>query len=91
MMKHLRSATAIIALVFIAIFAIQNLAAVDVSFLVWSASVSKIVVILGSYVLGMLTGWGMVDLFKKFLKSKKAEAKESTVKNSAAKTTSSEE
>ena len=69
MMKYISSTLAIIALVLIAIFSIQNLSVVEVSFLTWSASVSKIVVILGSYLLGMLTGWGMVDLFKKFVKN----------------------
>ena len=46
------------------IFAIQNLAAVDVSFLVWSVNIPKVVVILGSYVLGMITGWGLVEVVK---------------------------
>ena len=48
----------------ILIFAIQNLAAVDVSFLVWSVNIPKVVVILGSYVLGMITGWGLVEVVK---------------------------
>ena len=48
----------------ILIFAIQNLAAVDVSFLVWSINIPKVVVILGSYVLGMVTGWGLVEVIK---------------------------
>jgi uncharacterized integral membrane protein len=48
----------------ILIFAVQNLAAVDVSFLVWSINIPKVVVILGSYVLGMITGWGLVEVVK---------------------------
>ena len=48
----------------ILIFAVQNLAAVDVSFLVWSINIPKVVVILGSYVLGMVTGWGLVEVIK---------------------------
>ena len=48
----------------ILIFSIQNLAAVDVSFLVWSINIPKVVVILGSYVLGMITGWGLVEVIK---------------------------
>ena len=69
MMQYIRSSLAVIALVLITIFAIQNIKSVEVDFLIWSASVSKIVVILGSYVMGMLTGWGMIDLFKRFLKT----------------------
>lgn len=68
MMQHIRSALAIIVLVFMGIFAIQNLSAVDVSFLIWSASLPKIVIILATYVLGMLTGWGMIDLIKRLIK-----------------------
>lgn len=48
----------------ILVFAIQNLAAVEVSFLVWSVSIPKFVVIVGSYVLGMITGWGLVEVVK---------------------------
>ena len=68
MMQHFRSALAITLLVFMGVLAIQNLGAVDVSFLIWSASMPKIVVILGTYILGMLTGWGMIDLMKKLFR-----------------------
>jgi uncharacterized integral membrane protein len=58
---------ATIALLAIAIFSIQNLEGVEISFLLWSMTISKCVVILGSYLLGMVSGWGLVELFKKFL------------------------
>jgi uncharacterized integral membrane protein len=77
MMQHFRSALAIVVLIFVGVFAIQNFAAVDVSFLMWSASMPKIVVILGTYFLGMLTGWGMIDLIKKLFK--KSNSPKSTV------------
>jgi uncharacterized integral membrane protein len=48
----------------ILVFAVQNLEAVDVLFLAWSVHVPKVVVILGSYVLGMVTGWGLVEVIK---------------------------
>ena len=69
MIEYVRRSVAVIALLFIVVFAMQNLTSMEVSFLIWSTSVSKIVVILGSYVLGMLTGWGLFDLFKRFFKS----------------------
>ena len=65
-MRYITGALAIIALIAIVIFSIQNLEAIDVSFLIWSASISKVIVIIGTYVLGMLTGWGLVELIKRF-------------------------
>jgi uncharacterized integral membrane protein len=53
------------ALLVIVIFSIQNLEAVDVSFLFWSMSISKVVLVLGTYVLGMISGWGLVELMKR--------------------------
>ncbi|MCO8124467.1 hypothetical protein NHH03_22195 [Stieleria sp. TO1_6] len=62
-------------LAIIAVFALQNLEPVEFSFLGWSTSVSKIAVILGTYVLGMLTGWRMVSLIKnRFKKQDRAPA-----------------
>ena len=34
----------------------------DVAFLAWSLSMPKIFFVLGTYVLGMLSGWGLVEL-----------------------------
>ena len=51
-------------LLVIAVFSLQNLAAVDVSFLVWSFAIPKSLLIVGSYLLGMVSGWGLVELVK---------------------------
>lgn len=64
-MKYVTSILAAIALIAIVIFSIQNLEAIDVSFLVWSMSISKVIVIIGAYVLGMISGWGLVELTKR--------------------------
>jgi uncharacterized integral membrane protein len=44
---------------------VQNHASVDVSFLQWTMSVPKVFRILGTYVLGMLFGWGLVELIRR--------------------------
>ena len=64
-MKYVTYTLAAIALLAILIFAVQNLGAVEVSFLAWTVSISKFVVIIASYALGMVTGWGLLDLFKR--------------------------
>ncbi|KAA5542136.1 DUF1049 domain-containing protein [Roseiconus nitratireducens] len=66
-MHYVTTGLAVIALLAIVIFAVQNLAGVEVTFLVWSATISKCIVIIGAYVLGMITGWGLVGLFRKSL------------------------
>ncbi len=68
-MRYVTGALAIVLLVAIAIFAVQNLEAVEVSFLTWSVNMPKVFVILGTYVLGMLSGWGLVELLKAFFRS----------------------
>ena len=64
-MQYVIRGLAAAALLIIVIFSIQNLEAVDVSFLFWSMSISKVVLILGTYVLGMISGWGLVELVKR--------------------------
>ncbi len=64
-MRYVTGAIAAVALIAIAIFAVQNLGAVEVSFLVWSVSISKCVVILGTYLLGMVSGWGLIEVIKR--------------------------
>ena len=64
-MRYVTGALGIIALVAIVIFSVQNLEAVEVSFLAWSVNISKVLVIVGSYLLGMISGWGLVDLMKR--------------------------
>lgn len=75
-MRYVTSALAIVALVAIAIFSIQNLESVEVSFLTWSISVSKFLVIIVSYLLGMITGWGLIDLLKRFFQERRGRPKE---------------
>jgi uncharacterized integral membrane protein len=63
-MRYVTGALAILALVLIVVFSLQNLAAVDVSFLFWSVSAPKVLLVLGSYALGLVSGFGMVELIK---------------------------
>ena len=63
-MRYLTGALAIILLIAVLIFAIQNRETVGVSFLVWSLNIPKVFLILGTYVLGMFSGWGAVEIVK---------------------------
>ena len=67
-MHYVTTTLAAIALIAVVVFSVQNLEAIDVSFLTWSISMSKVIVILGSYLLGMVTGWGLVSLIKRSMK-----------------------
>lgn len=67
-MRYVTGTLAAILLLLVVIFAIQNLESVEVAFLGWSAQMPKIVLILGTYVLGMFSGWGVVELVKLFLR-----------------------
>ena len=44
---------------------IQNLEIVDVRLLTWSIQVRKVFLIMGTYLLGMLSGWGAVEIVKR--------------------------
>lgn len=66
-MNYVTGALSAIFAIVVIIFSVQNLTAVDVSFLFWSMSVPKVVLILGTYILGMFSGWGLVALIKKLL------------------------
>ena len=60
----------IIALLFISliiIFSLQNVEITDVKFLFWKLSISRILVILGSFVIGILVGI-LVSIKKKITK-----------------------
>ena len=63
-MHYVTSALAVLLLVLVTIFAIQNFSSVDVALMFWSITVPKFVLILVVYVLGMLSGWGLVELLK---------------------------
>ncbi len=52
-------------LLVIRVFSVQNRASVDVSFLLWSVSLPKVFLILGTYLLGILSYWGLVELIKR--------------------------
>ena len=68
-MHYVTGTLAVLLAVIVLVFAIQNLAPVDLRFLGWSMTLPKIILILATYILGMLTGWGLVDLAKRFWKS----------------------
>jgi uncharacterized integral membrane protein len=59
------SAMTILLLLTVVTFSIQNRGPVDLSFLFWSTTIPKIFLILGTYLLGMLSGWGAVELLKR--------------------------
>ena len=67
-MKYVTTTLAAIALIAVVLFSLQNLEAIDVKFLLWSTSMSKVVVILGAYLLGMVSGWGLLELIKRSMK-----------------------
>lgn len=46
----------------IVIFAFQNITTVTVSFLTWSATVPLAMVVIGAYILGTVTGGGVLSL-----------------------------
>lgn len=64
-MKNARGAVAVLLLILVTIFAIQNREPMDVSILTWSISMPKVFLILGTYVLGMISGWGLVALVRR--------------------------
>ena len=64
-MRYVTGTLAILLLLAIVAFSIQNLAAVEISFLVWTLSIPKVFLILGTYLLGMMSGWGLLQLVKK--------------------------
>lgn len=50
--------------IIVLIFALQNMAAVNITFLLWSANMPKVLLILGTYLLGMFSGWALLAIFK---------------------------
>ena len=68
-MRYLTTGLAAIALLAIVVFSLQNLGGAEVSFLFWSMTISKCMVIIGAYLLGMVSGWGLVELLKKSFQS----------------------
>ncbi|MEI7461842.1 MAG: hypothetical protein WCK15_20825 [Pirellula sp.] len=66
-MSYVTTALLIVFSLIVLIFAIQNREPVDVAFLMWSMSLRKIFLVLGTYVLGMFSGWGVVEIAKRML------------------------
>lgn len=66
-MRYVTTALLIVLSLVVLIFAIQNREPVDVAFLMWSMSLRKIYLVLGTYVLGMISGWGVVEIAKRLL------------------------
>jgi uncharacterized integral membrane protein len=64
-MGYVKTGAVVLMLALVIVFAIQNMASVEVNFLFWSMSVSKFVLVLLVYVLGMASGWGLLELLKK--------------------------
>jgi uncharacterized integral membrane protein len=64
-MRYVTGTLAILLLLVVVVFSLQNRESVSLAFLVWSLSVPKVFLILGTYVLGMLSGWGLVALVKR--------------------------
>ena len=63
-MSYVKGILAVVFLLTVLVLAIQNRAGVDVSFLFWSFQSPKFLLILGTYLLGMISGWGLVELIK---------------------------
>ena len=70
-MRYIKGGLAILALLAMLIFAIQNLATIDVSFLSWSLKIPKFIVIVATYVLGMITGAWLFDFLKHLFRQNK--------------------
>ncbi len=68
-MRNVTNALSILLLVAIVIFAFQNMEAVDVTFLVFSMKMPKILLILLIYFLGMISGWSLLDVVKRAIRN----------------------
>jgi uncharacterized integral membrane protein len=64
-MNYVTAALGVLLLVLVVAFSLQNREAIDVTFLFWTASLPKIFLILGTYLLGMFSGWGLIELLKR--------------------------
>ena len=62
---NLKAVSAVLLLIVVAVISLQNLAPVDVTVFFWTLSVRKIVLVLVVYALGMVSGWGLLELVKK--------------------------
>ncbi|WP_158841335.1 lipopolysaccharide assembly protein LapA domain-containing protein [Polaribacter sp. L3A8] len=60
----LKNILSLIFIILIVVFSIQNAEATDVNFLFWKVSISRVLVILGSFSIGILVGVLMSIKFK---------------------------
>jgi lipopolysaccharide assembly protein A len=67
-MKWILAALLLIFLGAVGIFAVQNDQPITISFLNWSVASSLALVVVASYVLGMLSGWTVVSFLTRALK-----------------------
>jgi uncharacterized integral membrane protein len=58
----------IAALILFAVFIVQNAQIVMVSFLFWKIEASRAIVLMVTFVFGLITGWIMTQIFKKKIK-----------------------
>lgn len=79
-MRRLSTALSVVLLVAMVVFAIQNLESVDVQFLVFSLKMPKILLILLVFLLGMVSGWGLIDLLKTAVRNVSAKPAETAGK-----------
>lgn len=61
-MNVIYKAVVVLLLCVVVVFAVQNLMTVTVSFLSWSATIPLAIVVIAAYVLGMVTGGGVLSL-----------------------------
>jgi uncharacterized integral membrane protein len=66
-MHYVAGVLAAVFAVVVLVFAIQNFSSVEVSFLIWSATIPKVLLILVTYLLGVFSGWGLLALIKAWL------------------------
>ena len=64
-MRYVRISLTVTLVVLISVFAVQNRQSVEISFLAWSVNAPQVFVIIGTYLLGMVTGWGLVELLRR--------------------------
>ncbi len=65
MIRYIKITIGVVLAIAMIVFAVQNIALVEVSFLTWQMTIPKVVLILGTYVLGMVSGWGLVEILKR--------------------------
>ena len=68
-MRQIKIILSVILLILILIFSFQNLGIMTVKLLNWSLSLPKALVIILSYILGMMTGGMLVSIFRALFSS----------------------